>query len=314
MNNFRSFLGFLLISMALSACASFSQIQSSVSHFDQATHTAATAEKAFLDAVLTVDCEAQFYEQAYNYALNKANNFKLRGYCRPNVLTPEQSEIRKSLMDAIVLYADKMQALATSDDDKQLDTNSQTLAQNLNKLATTGGIKLKDPSLVQGVETAFIAIAKMALDQVKYKTIREAARKMQPQIENLVAALKKENWAFGQTMGERTGKIGGIADQMKQLVAESHREQNDPAATFFNIVDGRNILLSLSQVPKQSYGLPGKLPGDPAKSVNDALDAIVNCNKAIAETKSGGIYAAANDLSQRASAAQTLYKSISTAK
>jgi hypothetical protein len=314
MNRLCSFLEIVLISMALSACTPFSQIQNSVSRFDQATHTAANAETAFIDAVLTVDCEAQFYEEAFNYAAKKQNNFNLRGYCTPKILTIEQSETRKSLMNAIVLYADKMQALATSDDNKQLDTNSQTLAQNLNKLATTGGIKLKDPALVQGVETAFVTIAKMALDRIKYKNIQEAAQKMQPQLIIVVEALKKENWAFGQAMGTQTGKIGGIEIQLKALITESNKEKSDVTETFFNIVNGRNILLNLNQVPKQSFGLPGTVPKDPAKALNDALDGIINCNGAIAETKSGGIYAAANDLEQRATAALNLYKTIASAK
>jgi len=302
--------------MAFSACAPISQIQSSVSQFDQATHTAANTETAFLDAVMTVDCEAQFYEEAYKYALKQQDNFNLKGYCTQNVLTSEQNATRKSMMDAIVLYADKMQALATSDDNKQLDTNSQTLAQNLISLATNSGIKLQnsDSAIVKVVETAFITIANLALDQIKCKNIREAALKMQPQLVNVVEALKNENWAFGQAMGKQTGKFGEMELQLKALIAKSHKENNDPAETFFNVVNGRNLLLSLNQVPKQSFGLPGTAPGDPAKPVNDALDAIVNCNKAIAETKSGGINAAANDLYKRATAALDLYKSIASAK
>lgn len=305
------FVSILLILVVISGCARFSQIQNAVSQFDQATHKAADAENAFLDMVITVDCEAQFYEQAYKYALKMEDNFKLKAYCTPRVLTPGQSEIRKLLMAAIVLYADKMQALATDDDNKQLDTNSQNLAQNLNRLATAGGINLPNPALVQGIETAFITIAKMALDQTKYKNIREAAEKMQPQLVTIVEALKKENWGFGQTTGEQTGKIGAIETQVRALIAKSHDQNNDPAETFFNIVNGRNILLSLNQVPKQSFGLSGPLTRDPAKPVNDALDAIINCNKAIAETGSGGINAAANDLFQRAVTAIDIYKSLS---
>lgn len=313
MNRFCSFLGIVLILMAFSACAPMSQIQSSVSQFDQATHTAANTETAFLDAVMTVDCEAQFYGEAYKYALNKQDNFKLKRYCTQNVLTSEQNATRKLLMAAIVLYADKMQALAASDDNKQLDSNSQTLAKNLISLANNSGIKLQnsDSAIVNGVQTAFITIANLALDQIKYKNIREAAQEMQLPLVNVVEALKNENWAFGQT---QIGKNVGIEDKLKELIAESHKGKNDPAETFFNIVNSRDILLGLNQVPKQSFGLPGTAPGDPAKPVNDALDAIVNCNKAIAETKSGGINAAANDLYQRATAALDLYKSIASAK
>lgn len=305
----------MLVSMVFSACAGLSQIQHPVSQFDQATHSAATAESAFLDSILMVDCEAQFYENAYNYAHNQGT-LKLIGYCTPRVIKPEQIELRKSLMNAIVLYADKMQALASTDDDKQLDTNSQTLAKNLNTLATTGGIKLKDPALVQGVETAFIAIANMALDQKKYKTIREAAQNMQLPLTNVVEALKSENSSLAKDMGDKikTGKFGLVENQLHIVINESRNKTNDPGETFFNIVNGRNILLSLSQVPKQSFGLSGTKSGDPAKPLNDALDAIVNCNKAIAETKSGGIGAAASDLYQRATAAQDIYKSTASAK
>jgi len=317
MNRFGSFLGIGLIALTLSACATLSQIQDPVSHFDQATHAAANAETAFLNAVQTADCEDQFYESLSEYALHKKNNFDLTGYCKPRVITPEQIDTRNKLMSAIVLYADKMQALATSDDNKQLDTNSQTLAQNLNKLATTGGIKLKDPAIVQGVETAFIAIADMALDKVKYSNIHTAAQNMQRYLDSIVTALKNENFGFGLAM---SGSLGQIEITMREVISSSQQRGKDPAETFFNVVNGRNIIISADLLTKRSLASPANTPSstpvDTAKPVNDALDAIVSCNQAIANTKtgSGGISAAANDLYKRAVAAIDLYNSIAGAK
>jgi hypothetical protein len=314
MNRFGSFLLIGLVLIALSACPGFSRIQDAVLQFSQATHAASTAETAFLNAVQVAECEDQFYTSAYNYSTSKdpKANFDLTGYCKPIVITPEQIETRNALMTAIILYADKMQALATSDDDKQLDANSQTLAQNLNNLASSGGIKLKDPAIVQGVEAAFGAIAKMVLDQVKYSNLRTAAQNMQSHLMAVVKALKSENFGLGQTI---TGSLGDIEIMLRDEIALSHQQGKVAAAdTFFNIMNSRNILMSADALTKKSFASPENapkpVPVDTSKPVNDALDAIVRCNDAIAKTGTGGIYAAVNDLYKRAMGAKDLYNSI----
>jgi hypothetical protein len=318
MRKFHSFLVIGLISTMLSACAGFSRIQDPISHFNQAAHAASSAESAFLNAVQVVECEDQFYKSAYDYSTSSdpKANFDLRGYCTPIVVTPDQITTRNTLMSAIVLYADKMQALSTSDNDKQLDANSQTLAQNLNKLAITGGIKLQDPAIVQGVEAAVSAIAKMALDQIIYSNLRNAAQNMQPYLKAIVTALQSENFGFGQAI---ISSLGHIEMMLRIEISLSHqRGQVAAADTFFNIINARGILIGADPVTKQALASPANTPNpkpvDAAKPVNDALDAIVTGNQAIANTGSGGIYAAANDMYKRAMTAKDIYDSIAKAK
>jgi hypothetical protein len=317
MNRFYSLFVIALISIMLSACAGITQPQDSISRFDQSIHEASTAEVAFLNAVLTTDCEEQFYNSAYKFSISTdpKTNFDLLGYCVPRVITLDQIDIRDTLMKAIVLYADKMQALTSNDQDKQLDTNSQTVAQNLNKLASNGGFKLKDPAIVQGVEAAVIAIANMALDETKYKDLRTAAEKMHPNLVVIVNALKNENFGFGQAI---TVSLGHIEIMLRTEISLSHQTGKSAASdTFFNIIKSRSILMRADLVTKQSITSPANStelkPIDAAKPLNDALDAIVSGNQAIANARTGGVYAAANDLYKRAAAAKDIYSSIAKA-
>jgi hypothetical protein len=331
MRKFHYFLVIGLLSITVCACGGFSRTQDPISHFNQAAHAASNAESAFLNAVHIAECEAQFYTSAYNYSTSKdpTANFALIEYCRPIIVTPDQITTRNTLMSAIVLYADKMQALGTSDNDKQLDANSQKLAKNLNKLASTGGIKLQDSAIVQGAEAAVSAIAKMALDQVVYSDLKTAAQNMQPNLEDVVRALKIENLSFGKAMSQSFRQIESLVrieiSLSHQVDVENSllhkRKPNEPIAganTFFKIINGRSILISADPVTKDSLASPAKAPNrspaDAATPVNDALDAIVKANQAIANAGSGGIYAAANDLYTRAMKAKEIYESIAKSK
>jgi hypothetical protein len=300
----------------LCSCAGLSQIQAPVSRFSEASHSASAAEIAFLNAAITIDCEDQFYSAAGDYVRGAAMNFNISGSCTPRPISIAQVATRKALLDSIVLYSDKLLALASAGDDKQLGTNATSLAQNLGKLATSGGVKLSDPSLVQGVEAAFTAIAQMVLDQVKYDDAKQAAQKMQPYIQNVVAALQSENFNIGQEMAGSLGKIEII---LKEIVATGpHQAKSSRIGdTFAQLVSARSILASANPLTQQNVASPSDAqagPGNPAGSVNDSLAALVTGNAAIANTGSGGIYAAANDLYQRATAAKDQYTAISNSK
>lgn len=316
------FLTTSLVFLSLSACVGFTEIQHSISNFNQAAHAAVSAEGAYLDAAQIVDCEDQYYSSALSYAQGESDNFDLTGYCKPRTITPEEMATRHALMNAIALYADKMQALASDKDDKQLDGNSKALAQNLNGLASSGGVKLQDPDLVQVVMTAFNTISKMVLDQVKYKDLRSAAKSMQQPIADVVKALNNENFGLGKAMVASLGKIEIVLRNAVAQQPPGPTRRASSADIFFYFVQARTILMSADPLTKHSLASPQDAAAaaanpkhlDGAKPVTDALNALVNANSAIANTGPGGINAAAKDLYQRATAAKDLYSSISNAK
>jgi hypothetical protein len=157
----------------------------------------------------------------------------------------------------------------------------------------------------------------MALDRVKYSTIRSAAQSMQPHLNTVVTALKSENIGFGMAMND---SLGQIEITMRTLIADLQKKDQEPIETFFDIINSRNLIISADPLTKRSLALPANTPIanplDIAKPINDALDAVVSCNQAIANPKtgSGGIYAAAEDLFKRAIVAKDIYNSIASAK
>jgi hypothetical protein len=189
----------------LSACAGLTELQSSVSQLDQSVHTVVTAETRFLDSVQAADCDSQFYSKVFAFAQNPDDNFQLSSYCKPQVITAAQVTLRLKMLNALALYADKLQALSSANDDKQLTTNSQTLATSLKSAVSSGEVKQQlpaklTPDIVAGVESAFTAIAEMALAQDKYKGITSAAKAMKPPIDALVLGLQKEDEIFSETV------------------------------------------------------------------------------------------------------------------
>jgi cell division protein ZapA (FtsZ GTPase activity inhibitor) len=292
------------IVLSISGCAGLSALQDSVSHLDQAAHSAATAEAAFLVALNVADCESQFYKQTYLYSSGAATNFQIAKYCSPQVITPAQIKIRNDLMSAVVLYADKMMALASTDSDKTLSTDSQTVAGNLKKLAGSGS---GTSTIVAGVAAAFTAIAELALDEKRYKNLQEAATAMQTSIDTVIDALTAENRAFSVTIV--------AADKVLESQLRAEAASAKTVVEKFNaIVRAREILAAESGQSLAALGTIDWDATDLSKPISDSLPGIKTANAAIAKGSSANIYAAAHDLYARASAARDLYTSISTAK
>jgi hypothetical protein len=327
----------VFVVIVLSGCAGLSEIQDSVSHLDQGAHAASVAEASFLATVQTTECDSQFFTSAYSFSTDKAPNFQLANYCHPNILTSDQIKLRNSMMDALVLYADKMLALASSGDNKQLGTDAQTLATNLKSAAKNGGVKLSksSPAIVAGVEAAFVAIAEMALDEKKYKGIVDAAKNMQTPINDIVLALTTENYAFAQAIiGDHQVLEGQLREEVAYARCEPSPSESDnkprgdrmgnqkswaqqsteckatPAVstnTFLTILRAREILASATGSTNQQMATTDWSNIDMSKPLNDALPALAKANQAIASGASGGVYAAAHDLYTRSVAAKDQY-------
>jgi hypothetical protein len=294
----------------LSACSGITQIQNSIGQFDQATHSASTAQMNFLYAVQAADCTAQFYQGSYDWATGTAKNFDLTGNCRPTVLNDQQIQKRQALMDAIALYADKMAAIAGSDDDKTLSANGQKLANQLNGLAKQHG--LAGGSIGAEVEAAVIAISEMALDQRRYRDLKKAAADMAPHLSKVVDTLKTENTAFAAAMAS---KVEGIEPKLRLILASTHDSRGQ--MSFFDVVAARSILQGVNPLgsapltASPANVASGMNPGSVATQLNATLDAVVSANDAIAHAGTGGIVAAVNDLVARAQNARTVQAALS---
>ena len=298
------------LATAVSACSGITQIQDSIGQFDQATRSASTAQMNFLYAVQTADCTAQFYQGSYDWATGAARNFDITGNCRPTVLDDQQIQKRQALVDAIALYADKMAAIAGSDDDKTLSANAQKVATQLNGLAKAHG--LAGGPIAADVETAVIAISEMALDQRRYRDLKAAAADMAPHLSKVVGTLKTENTAFAAAMAS---KVEGIEPKLRSILASTHDSRGQ--MSFFDVIAARSILQNVNPLGAAPLAVSpanvgsGMNPASVASQLNATLDAVVSANDAIAHASTGGIVAAVNDLVARAQNARTIQAALS---
>jgi hypothetical protein len=143
--------------LLLAGCSGLTQMQDTISKFDQGAHSVATGQMAFFRQVQIADCNNQFYSAAFNFSIKQTEKLDLTGICEPTILDNNQIKIRQALMDSLTLYVDKIQTLATGDSNKTLDSNSQNLAGQLNGLAKSHGLG-SSLSIAEGVEAAVIAI------------------------------------------------------------------------------------------------------------------------------------------------------------
>lgn len=302
----------------MSGCSTLTQMQDSLSKFDQGAHSIATSQMAFFNGVHTVECEKQFYDTAYAYSEDLKTPIDLRGKC---VDTPEkqlclnsgQIQIRQNLLDAITLYADQLQALGTSgtDDNKNLDTNLQTIATTLNTEATKHNLSKADASIAEDVEAAIVGLTNMVLDKVRADKIKEAASNQQINLAKVVEALKAENNSLASGVEDY---IGTIRAELGATLSAIRKKQGP--AVFADVVRARSYLQKLSLFGTKGLDVDDsvKANNDPfsaVKQLNTALDSLVATNKVIATTGTGGIVAAVNDLVARAKAAEAVQAALS---
>jgi len=287
----------------LTSCSGLSQIQTPINQFDQGAHSVATNEMTFLKAVETADCNSQFYASAHDWAVGKGANFDITGTCNPTILTDQQIQIRQQLMDALTLYADKMLALSSSDENKTLDSNSQQLATNLNAFAKQQGFS--NLSAATDIEAAVIGIAEMALDQKRFADIQTAAKSMASSLKLIIDTLKTENTNFALGV---SSKLDQTEINFRDILMNTHKQRG--AMSFFDVVEARQVMQSINPLGSSPLATPPSSqtaydPSHVADQLNSSLDAIVKANQAIADGSTSGIIAAVNDLVTRAKAAQT---------
>jgi hypothetical protein len=264
----------LICACTLSACSTFSrlaQTQDTVSKFDQGVHTVSVSEMAFLHQVQAAECTRDFYEQAYKFATAQESTLDLAPLCTPQELTNDELQLRQKLMDAITLYADSLLALTNGTNDSGLDSNSSTLAKNIQSLASQQKFTAVTANDTAGFNAAVVSVAEFIIDHHEYTKIKDAASNLQQPLVTIVGTLKSENLTDAQGLAS---KLRAVTNEFRVAVSSS-RNQRGPAS-FLDIAEAHTALSSIL-VP----------PPDVAQ-LNSALDALVAANQALASANSAG--------------------------
>ena len=300
----------LTTAILVSGCAGLSAVRGPITQFGEGARSAASAENSFLRATISADCTSQFYQSGLQYSLGKAENFTISPSCQARAVTPEQLQLRKALMDTIVLYAEKLAVLASSDTNEQLSDAGSTLATNINALAKAGG--LQNMGLAAGVEAAVVAITSLVLDQVRYSAIRDAASAMQEPLQQVAMALKDENLAFANTINTN---LNGVEIALRLAIAQESRRGR--RASLLDIVRARELVISTNPLSNADDPIsPGTAASNPqalASPINATLDLVVEGNRQIANGQPTRLAAVAEDLVQRAQAAVQFYNALTKA-
>jgi hypothetical protein len=304
------------IAALLGGCAtidSYTQMQATVSSFATSTHTTAAAETALMSAARSINVEQQFYVNANAYADGKAENIDLRAPYASTILTPEQLKTRQALLSAIVLYADKMQALACSDDDKTLDANSTAVAGKLKSAGSSSALTLSagvqnDAAIA---ETALVTIADWAMDKRKYNDLRTAATQIQGSLQTVVQILERENGSLSDSINNDLGTINARMKYQIAKLARGGSPGGGPAA-FFAMIQARMTFAGVTAMaPKGAADADATASVDFAQPVKDALDGVVKANEAIAAGRTvSGLSSLVSEISDHANAASAFYKGL----
>jgi|GEM_PF-6710552 hypothetical protein len=286
-------LSLLLVLFSLTACAGLRTIQGPVSQFSQSTEVAVAAEKTFLDSVNALYARANEDKQREEYLKNPASLKELK---QLDVADPAISEnelsVFQSLLDGLKLYGQKLAALATNDTNKQLDENSQKLATTLLSFNKDALSHLTKPPPEQDIAvgiTGLNELAKLVLDNILYKDIKNAANSMRKNLENVVKLLKELNTNYS-VLDEQSKK------KVTTRLLLTLRESNPPTILVYN-----QLRDEYRQINAVGVGV---------KTLNSALDAMTEANKAIASSSEGGIAAAVQNYVQKAVDAYQFYQRI----
>jgi hypothetical protein len=327
----------LVVVLGLGGCSGLTQMQDTIGKFDQGAHSVASAQIGFDRAARAVECKDQFFTKAAAFAAPGATGgIDLHADCSPTVMTDASLQIRQSLMDSITLYADQIQALASADDTKNLASNEQTFASNLNGFAKKQGFT--DLGIASDVEAAVMGITGMILDAKKETDIRAAAKAQQSNLKKIVKLLQDENTSLAKGIKSNLGRISALltkavaelrAAEQHEYVSAGGTEKDSAKArqpvpatpeVFFALLSAPGILQEanpftpLGQPGPDDKPLPPNTAGNPADAadqLNKSLDALVTANDALATAGTGGLVAVVNDLVARAKAAQDAQTALS---
>jgi hypothetical protein len=298
------------IALSIIGCSGVTQLQDTMSKFDQGAHSISSSEMTFLKSAQTADCNYQFYTSAFEFSNNSSavptNSLMVDAPCSPDVLPNQDIVTRQHLMDAITLYADQLQAVASNDADKKLSTNAQSTAASLNSLAKQSKLLTGSATpIVAAVEAAVIGLSDMVLSGVQLSDVRKAASSQSDNLATVVSFLKQENTQLANNMASKSGALENIFDTtISQQKKNGNRDLLLNALAARQFIQNSNPLGTSTMVTGSSGAVAD--PTSTVQQLNAALDSLVTANDAIATAGTGGIVAAVNDLIARAQAAQAM--------
>jgi hypothetical protein len=290
----------------LAGCSTLSQVQDTLTKFDQGVHSVATAQTTFMQSVRAVDCEREFYRQAIGYATSK-RGIDLRVPCTPTLIKDHEIEVRQAFLEALTLYADQLEALAAAGDQKTLSDNGQSLASSINSFAKRQGFSKAGLGIGADVEDAIAGITDMVMDQKKTVLIKDAAASQQENLTKVVGYLKSENTNLAAGVD---GYLGEMRSDFATMLATVRAKNNE--LVFFYLIQVPGILRGADPFtqgpdPKDPTSpLAMALPDTGVAALNKCLDSLVTANRALASPKNGGTVAAVKDLITRGQSAQSI--------
>lgn len=288
----------ILFMAGLPGCGSMPTMRRNIDAFGAGVRATADAQRSLYASGRKLECDADFYSAAVDWAGQSAAKLPDLGGCAPTVMDDARLAKRQALLDALTLYADKLEALAGPKGDNSLGDAENDLAANLNALAKTAKLGL-DTSAAGAVEAAVIAISNLALDQIRFHDARKAAQQLDSQIALIVDTLKIENHDYGASLKSATARM------QVSMNAALALEKARGAQSFLEASQARTILTKASAFgPVGAADLASEKDLPTIARLNAALDGVRQANHEIATAPDETVTIAIQDLIARAKQAK----------
>lgn len=284
----------VLVGLSLAGCAGLSLVQDTIKKYRQGVHSISSAEMNFYRSAQTAECTSYFYKNASKWAEGTVKEFDISGVCIPQTITDERIIRQQELIDKIILYADKIDALASSENDKTLSNNAKEVTEKIESILKTYDIF--DLSAGTEVEVAIVGISEMGMDRKKLTEIKKAAKKMEPYLETVIKKMKEDNLALA------AGIETHLSDIRKSIEKVLAKDRKTGIRRLLNLVEARHLLQTASPFGRtplvQTKGAENKkkVPKTVALKLNNALDAVLLANRAIVNADTGSIAASVKNL------------------
>jgi hypothetical protein len=198
------------------------------------------------------------------------------------------------VVDALKLYGQALEALATDNATGTLDQNAKNVASGLQGFdksvlqpVQASGKPILSSTQIDGVVTGVTKIADFVIGRIIAKNVQHAAQERRDDIKAIVGALKRINTSYGDLSSNEFSVFRGANLEVLRTPGS-------------NLGDFNNLTAELAQARGQT---------DPAK-VNAALDALERANSAVADAGPGGALAQVQAFVQAATDAYNFYTNL----
>jgi hypothetical protein len=320
----------ILLAWSLVGCESMTAMRQDVATFGQGVHSASDAQLSFYASGRNLECDADFYSKAIDWSRGHTNMLPSFTDCSPKVLDDQEYAKRRAQLNALTLYADKLQAITGPANDNPIGDAEKDLATQVNSAAKAAGHGA-NLSVVGTVEGAIVAITGFVLDQKRFHDAKTAAQGLDQQIALVVDTLKLENHDYAASLkidlsqthlGLRAALVAARADHgpMDSSTAAGRKPEHHAAADetangtldFLDVVRSRQLLRAASPFGADKNADIASTQ-DPVivQKLNATLDGVKQANHAIANAPRETIVAAVKDLVSRAKQAKSDQEALS---